>query len=125
MARSWNAFLAGYELTQGQYGVLVTLKEQGLLGQRHLADLVAVDARNIVAVLDSLEAKGLVERQAHGADGRRRIVALTDKGSALIETVGAMAAAHEDDFLHALTDRERERLNALLQRIYDSHLPGV
>lgn len=125
VTRSWNAFLSDYELTQSQYGVLATLKEQGPLGQRRLAGLIAVDARNIVAVLDSLEARGLVERQAHEADRRRRTVALTDKGRALIETVGARAAAHQDGVLHALTGRERKRLNELLRRLYDSHLPDL
>src|SRR5690348_5415899 len=64
-ARSWAAFLTGHDLTQAQYTVLVTLREQGPVGQRRLAELIAVDARNIVLVLDSLAARGLVERRMH------------------------------------------------------------
>jgi DNA-binding MarR family transcriptional regulator len=121
-ARSWAAFLAGHELTQGQYVALATLKEQGPVGQRRLAELIAVDARNIVAVLDTLETGGLVERRAHTTDRRRRVVTLTDAGHAVVDAIAATAAAEQDRVLHALTHREREQLNRLLRKLYDSHI---
>lgn len=121
-ARSWTSFLTGHGLTQGQYVVLVTIKEHGPQGQHRIAHLAAIDARNIVAVLDSLAAKGLIERRAHDTDRRRRIVALTDVGNALIDTISATAATEQDQFLHALTRSDREHLNHLLRRIYDSHV---
>ncbi|MBC9729053.1 MarR family winged helix-turn-helix transcriptional regulator [Streptomyces sp. TRM68367] len=121
-ARSWAAFLTGHGLTQGQYVVLVTIAEHGPQGQRRLAELVAIDARNIVAVLDSLAARGLIERRDHDTDRRRRIVALTDVGNALIDTIAATAATEQDQFLRALTHPDREHLNHLLRQIYDSHV---
>jgi MarR family transcriptional regulator, lower aerobic nicotinate degradation pathway regulator len=121
-ARSWTAFLTVHGLTQGQYVVLVTIKEHGSQGQRRLAELVAIDARNIVAVLDSLAVRGLIERRAHGTDRRRRIVALTDAGNALVDTIAATAATEQDQFLRVLTRPDREHLNQLLQQIYDSHV---
>lgn len=121
-ARSWAAFLTGHGLTQGQYAVLVTLKEQGPQGQRRLAELVAVDARNIVVVLDSLAATGLIERRTHDTDRRRRTVALTHAGNALTDTIAATADAEQDRFLHALSPRDREHLNHLLRQVYDSHV---
>lgn len=121
-ARSWAAFLTGYGLTQGQYVILVTIKERGPQGQRRLAELVAMDARNIVAVLDSLAARGLIERRAHGADRRRRIVTLTDVGTVLIDTIATTAATEQDQFLSALNHPDRELLNYLLRQLYDSHV---
>ncbi|MFI7534353.1 MarR family winged helix-turn-helix transcriptional regulator [Streptosporangium sp. NPDC049376] len=123
-ARSWAAFLTGHDLTQAQYVVLATLGAQGPVGQRRLAELVAVDARNIVPVLDSLAARGLVERRTHETDRRRRTVALTEGGNALLGTLAVTAAAEQDRFLHALDRRERERLNHLLRALYASHVPA-
>lgn len=121
-SRSWTAFLTGHGLTQSQYTALVALKEQGPVGQRRLADLIAVDARNIVQVLDSLAARGLIERRIHDTDQRRRIVTLTAAGNALIDTIAASASAEHNHFLSALTRRQRESLNRLLRQLYDSHL---
>jgi DNA-binding MarR family transcriptional regulator len=125
-ARSWAAFLTEHELSQSQYVILVTIKAQGSVGQRRLAELVAMDARNIVPVLDSLAARGFVERRTDDIDRRRRIVALTDSGRALLDAVASAAATEQDQFLRALAPSDRENLNRLLWRIYDSHLhaPG-
>ncbi|MEV8637642.1 MarR family transcriptional regulator [Streptosporangium sp. NPDC051023] len=124
-SRSWTTFLAAHELTQSQYSVLVVLRDQGSMGQQRLAHLVAVDARNIVPVLDALAARGLVRRQPDPADGRRRTVALTDGGSALADSLAAGAASSQDDFLAALDDRDREHFNTLLRRLYDAHVHGA
>jgi DNA-binding MarR family transcriptional regulator len=121
-SRSWAAFLAAHDLTQSQYAVLVVLTEQGPVGQQHLAQLVAVDARNIVQVLDSLAARELIRRQIDPADHRRRIIALAPSGIALTGTLSEAAGADRNDFLAALGDRDRQHLNDLLQRLYDSHV---
>jgi DNA-binding MarR family transcriptional regulator len=121
-AHSWTTFLTAHGLAQSQYAVLVVLKDQGPMGQRRLAHLVAVDARNIVPVLDTLAAKGLIERRPDPADGRRRTVVLTAKGDALADTIAAEAALGQDDFLGALDNQDREHLNGLLQRLYEAHV---
>jgi DNA-binding MarR family transcriptional regulator len=123
-SRSWAAFLAVHDLTQSQYAVLVVLNEQGPVGQQHLAQLIAVDARNIVQVLDSLAARELIQRQADPADRRRRIITLAPGGIALAGTLSEAAGAGRKDFLAALGDRDRQHLNDLLQRLYDSHVRG-
>jgi MarR family transcriptional regulator, lower aerobic nicotinate degradation pathway regulator len=121
-SRSWVAFLAAHDLTQSQYAVLVALNEQGPVGQHHLAQLIAVDARNIVPVLDSLAARELIERQTDPADRRRRIVTLAPSGIALARTLSQAAGADRSDFLAALSERDRQHLNDLLQRLYDAHV---
>lgn len=121
-ARSWTAFLTDRGITQNQYAVMVVLMDQGPLGQRRLAELAAMDARNIVAVLDSLTAAGLAERRPHTTDRRRRVVTLTPSGARLIDTAAQAAAEGQDDFLNSLTPTERDHLNDLLQRLYNAHV---
>ncbi|MFE4973939.1 MarR family winged helix-turn-helix transcriptional regulator [Kitasatospora sp. NPDC056651] len=124
-ARSWTAFLGEHRLTQAQYAVLVALGRHGAVGQRRLAELVAMDARNIVPVLDQLADRRLVERRPHATDRRRRLVVLTEEGTALVGSIASAAAAEQDRFLDALTEAEREQLNLLLQRLYAAHIPAT
>ncbi|WP_326821563.1 MarR family winged helix-turn-helix transcriptional regulator [Streptosporangium sp. NBC_01639] len=121
-ARSWTAFLTAHELSQSQHSILVVLKDQGPIGQQHLAHLVAMDARNIVPVLDLLAAKELIKRQPDPADGRRRMITLTAHGKTLADTITAAAALGQDDFLSVLDDQDRRHLNDLLRRLYDAHV---
>ena len=121
-ARSWTAFLAAHDLTQGQYTVLFTLSERGSTGQRRLAELVAVDARNIVTVLDSLARRRLIERRTDDTDRRRRLIALTGKGTALVRDLADRAAQEQEDFLKPLGRDDRARLNRLLKRLYEAHV---
>lgn len=120
-ARSWQAFLNGHGLTQMQYTALMVLAERGPLGQQALAQLIAVDARNLVAVLDRLAERNLAVREVSTADRRRRTVRLTSVGAALARALEADAATARDQFLRALSPRERERLNLLLQHLYEAH----
>ncbi|GII63785.1 hypothetical protein Skr01_38700 [Sphaerisporangium krabiense] len=120
--RSWTAFLTAHELTQSQHSILVVLRDQGPIGQQRLAHLVAMDARNIVPVLDVLAAKDVIERRPDPADGRRRMITLTAHGRALADAITAEAALSQDDFLEPLDDQDRRRLNDLLRRLYDAHV---
>jgi DNA-binding MarR family transcriptional regulator len=45
-----------------------------------LADALAVTPRRVTALVDALEADGLVERRPHPTDGRSTVVSLTDSG---------------------------------------------
>ncbi|MWA00675.1 winged helix DNA-binding protein [Actinomadura sp. LD22] len=83
-----------------------------------------MDARNIVAVLDALAGRGVVERRPDEADRRRRTIALTERGKALVTAVADAAAEEQDAFLGALDQAERTRLNLLLRRLYASHVDG-
>ncbi len=123
-ARSWTAFLAAHDLTQGQYAVLFTLDERGSTGQRRLAELVAVDARNIVAVLDPLSRRRLIERRTDATDRRRRLIALTEEGTALVRDLASRAAQEQEDFLEPLGRDDRLQLNRLLKRLYEAHVEG-
>ncbi|WP_327091034.1 MarR family transcriptional regulator [Nonomuraea sp. NBC_01738] len=122
VSRSWAAFLAGHDLTQIQYMVLMAVGERGSLGQRRLAELIAVDARNIVPVLDGLAARGLLERRVDDADQRRRIITLTPAGADLVAAVAASAATEQEQFLGTLTRRQSESLNRLLRQVYGAYV---
>jgi DNA-binding MarR family transcriptional regulator len=120
--RSWSVLLARNGLTQAHYSALVVLGESGPLGQGRLAELIAVDPRNVVAVIDGLAELGLAERRPDPTDGRRRQVLLTSRGTKVSNAVASDATAAQDDFFGTLDDRERSDLNRILQRLYDNQV---
>ena len=76
----WAEVLAELEVIPTQAKVLMALGEAGPLGQQRLAELVGVDPRNAVAVVESLVGAGLVSRAVDPSDRRRRVLALTAPG---------------------------------------------
>ncbi len=85
--------------------------------QLEAAQRLAIDRTTMVALLDELEAKGLVERRADATDRRRNIVALTDRGQlTLVEGAQATDQA-ERRFLSSLSRADARRLRRMLQAI--------
>jgi DNA-binding MarR family transcriptional regulator len=119
-SRWWSEVLREHGLTLNEYTSLVVTSELGPLGQVRLAQLVAIDPRNVVAVIDALAAGGLVQRDVDPDDGRRRVVTVTAAGRRRLDAVATRAATTSNEFLDALNRREQHELNRLLQRVYDS-----
>ena len=67
--------------------------------------------------LDALEAEGLVRRLRDPGDRRSVLVELTEKGRETHEQAMGIQAQKEALLAKALTDREKEQLNALLRRV--------
>ena len=55
------------------------LRERGPSAQQTLAELLGIDATNLVAVLNRLEDAGLIERSRDRSDRRRAIIVLSKR----------------------------------------------
>ena len=100
-----------------QLAVMTVLVQGEPPSQLEAAQRLAIDRTTMVALLDELEAKGLVERQADTADRRRNIVALTERGhQTLVEGVRATEQA-ERVLLAPLSRADADRLRRMLQAI--------
>src|SRR5690349_12678014 len=74
--------LATQDLTLAAYSVLMILGVMAGATQRELAEAAGIDPRNIVPILDDLEARGFVVRGDHPDDRRRHAVKLSVAGRA-------------------------------------------
>jgi DNA-binding MarR family transcriptional regulator len=73
---------------------------------------------HVTMLLDQLQRAGLVERQTHGKDRRRRWVHLTEAGRERVEQVAERVRALESRILEgALTSEEAERMGELAERL--------
>jgi DNA-binding MarR family transcriptional regulator len=100
--------------------VLQHLRERGPAAQQALAALIGLDATNLVAVLNGLEDRGLIERRRDRADRRRAIIALAPRGEQLLADLDRALFCVDDEILASLSPAERERLNAMLLKIVNS-----
>lgn len=110
----WTGMLAQLKVSPSQYGVLMTLSEAGPLGQQRLAELIGVDPRNAVPIIDALAAQGLVHREVDPADRRRRVLDLTDRGRDVVGDLASVGAEIERDLLSPLTPAEQDTLRRML-----------
>lgn len=114
-------------LTPPQVGMLRMIAAQPGLSQQTLAGNLGMLPSKVVTFVDDLEGRGLVTRTRSTRDRRVHELSLTEEGTELLDKLRAVAAAHETDFCEALDADERSRLQALLERLAESHglAPGV
>src|SRR5437773_10089698 len=81
------------EMCGSDFAVLEALLHKGPLPVNEIGKKVMLTSGSITVAVDRLEAKELVERRAHGADRRARIVHLTKEGRKVIARVYSDHAA--------------------------------
>jgi DNA-binding MarR family transcriptional regulator len=91
--RDFVARLTDLGLKPRHLRLLVLVDRAGRLNQRKLADELGMDPGNLVGVLDSLEADGLVARARGEGDRRQRLVSLTPDGKRALARADRSATA--------------------------------
>ncbi|RNL74013.1 MarR family transcriptional regulator [Streptomyces sp. I6] len=118
----FTAAAASENLTASQ-GKTLTVLRQGPAAMRALAETMACDASNVTGIVDRLEKRGLVRREAGASDRRVKNVVLTAEGEHVTDAIRAKMRTTRDG-LERLGDEDRERLYALLERVFVSR-PGA
>jgi DNA-binding MarR family transcriptional regulator len=84
---------------------------------REIADRLLVTRAAVTAILDALEAKGLIRRAPSGADGRMTLIAITPAGKRLLDSILPEHFAAERAMASVLGANEKELLISLLGRL--------
>jgi len=85
--------------------------------QHTIGEAIQVPPSRMVAIVDELEERGLIERRPHPGDRRVRALFLTAKGRKVLERGRKIAMAHEDKLTKGMTKKESEELAALLRKL--------
>jgi DNA-binding MarR family transcriptional regulator len=119
LARRFDEVLRPFNLTNGQFSLLMSLNRPEPPPMAAVASLLAMDRTTLTAALKPLQRRGLVKVSADPADRRSRLLALTAKGHGLLaRAVPTWERTHAE--LEALLPngdptRLRENLGALIQ----------
>lgn len=109
--------VAELELTPPQAGLLRIIAMGPGQSQQAVAGRLGTPPSRLVAMVDGLEKRGLVERRRNPDDRRNYALYLTEDGTRFMGSVAAVAMAHEDAMCAGLDAEERATLRSLLSRV--------
>ncbi|XAS69116.1 MarR family transcriptional regulator [Micrococcaceae bacterium Sec5.7] len=104
-------------LTPSDAGVLRLIGRAPGQSQRALADRLGAVPSRMVSLMDSLQARGLVERERSSTDRRNYELRLTVEGAQVLRQLREIAEAHEAELLAPLTREQTAQLGSLLAQL--------
>jgi DNA-binding MarR family transcriptional regulator len=118
-ARSAQLFAARLEplgITPRTFAVLSNVALSSAQNQQQLADALGIHRNNMVALIDEMEAAGLVRRHRSEKDRRAFDVRPTARGRSVVARVSRLIGELDDELGRGLSGAERETLVTLLER---------
>ena len=109
--------VSSFDLTPGQFGVLVLIAANAGLSQSALGAALGLDRSTVVGVIDRLERRNLVLRAPAPNDRRSYALKLTEKGEAVRQEMAGRVRGHERRIARRLSANERDKLIELLKLI--------
>jgi DNA-binding MarR family transcriptional regulator len=108
---------AGEALTPGEFGLLVLVERNAGLSQMSLARALGIDRSTLVPILNRLQARGLLVRNASPTDGRTHALALTSAGEKALARYAKVVRSHEKRIASGLSAAETRTLIDLLEKV--------
>ena len=117
VSRRFHATLAPLGLEPREFALLRTVAPQQGASQQAIGEQLQIPPSRMVAFVDALEERGLVERRANPEDRRARALYLTGEGRKLLAKAFELASELEAQLCSDLSASERESLLAALQSV--------
>jgi len=117
VTRQYRCSMAPIGLKPRETQALLRLQSNGAMSQQALGAALDIEASNLVALLNDLEAESLISRRRDPEDRRRHVVEISKRGTKLVGEVERAAREVEDQFFAALDEDERAALQDLLVRV--------
>ena len=117
VARRFAEVLEPFELEPRDFALLRAINFAEGQSQQALGERLRIPPSRMVAIVDELERRGLVERRQNPEDRRARALFLTLAGRQLTAKAFEAAAAHDKAVVSELSEAERRELVELLKRV--------
>lgn len=112
--------LATRGLTLPRVRLLFRLHDEGEMVSAELARRLELTPRAVTALVDGLEARGLVERKPHPSDRRATLIAPTAQGNRICRELKERTRRAADVLLSGASDSELKATLRALQRVRTS-----
>lgn len=109
--------LGTHDITIREHWVLACLVDADAASQSALSDTLAIDASDMVRLIDVLESRGWAKRERDPRDRRRQIVTATKKGRKMHAQLTELVTAAEDRALDSSTNKQLKHLRKLASAI--------
>jgi DNA-binding MarR family transcriptional regulator len=110
---------AGFTGVRAAFGPVLRALRAGDSTLVGLARDLGVTKQAVARVLDDMRADGLVEQRADPADGRVRLLSLTERGRTMVGTAIAIGTRFESALAEELDDARVRELRAGLEHIVE------
>ena len=117
-----NQELAKFDLTSTQFRTLTYLSHQPPLTMRQCDLEVFFSKSNpaVTGILNNMEQKDLIRRVCNPADGRSKVLEITEKGLALLPQLDAYRGWMDKLLTENMTEEEKAILIVLLKKMRNS-----
>jgi DNA-binding MarR family transcriptional regulator len=116
--------LSAVDARRYHYSLLAALDEFGPASQAELGRRCGIDRSDMVALVNELADKRLVERAPDAADRRRNVITITPAGRRHLRKLDRLLAKIQDEILAPLSSDEREQPVQMLTLVLDHHADG-
>jgi DNA-binding MarR family transcriptional regulator len=118
---------AALDFTRPQAGLLRLISREPGLSQQAVARRLGTPPSRLVALVDGLEQRGLIERRRNPGDRRNYALHLTAAGEQAMAALRQVTLEHEQAISAPLTQAERAQLSKLLGKLAAAHglVPGI
>ncbi len=120
LRRAFNSSLAPFGINLTEASLMSFIRQHGPLSQRQLADLLQISRPFAGTVIDSLERRELVSRQADATDRRVWLIHLTTEADAFVGAFEEVDRSLRAAFRRGLSREDRRHLAELLLAIEDN-----
>lgn len=101
------------------YRLLAALEEFGPASQAVLGRRTSIDRSDVVAALNDLAARGLIQRAPDPDDRRRNVITITPDGTEQLQALDKVVAGVQERLLAPLPPADRTQLVGLLTRLVE------
>lgn len=120
-----DTYVERFGLAVTEWRVIAVLGRFPGLSASGVAERTAMDKVAVSRAVARLLERGLLEREVHGDDRRRSVLALSEAGYRIYDEVAPLALECERRLLAHLDPGERVLLDALIDRLMDEGLPHL
>lgn len=117
--RHFSDTFSDLDLTQKQVSVLWLVDDHPGMAQADLGRTLQMDRATVMAIVNRLQAKGLLKRGASTTDRRRQTLTLTDAGQESLREARRAVESHESWLKDRFSPAEVRTLIGLLSRIHE------